>query len=253
MPQEQSQFYNSTFYKRQRDQSQASAQAVVPYLISRIKPRSVIDVGCGLGTWLAEFSRQGVPEVLGIDGTYVSREMLQIPDSRFRPANLSMPESVSVTERFDLALSLEVAEHLPAEAADGFVALLTSVAPTVIFSAAIPFQGGVNHINEQWADYWISRFAVHGYLPVDCLRPWLWEDQKVQLCYRQNMFLLTSDQELYERLQAETSVSAWPARMIHADTFVEVINRPLTLRNVLRALPAALETSIRDRLHRSKS
>jgi len=253
MSQKESQFYDPNFYRQQRDQSRESAEEVVPYVISRIKPRRVVDVGCGVGTWLAEFSRQGVPEILGMDGSYVRRDMLQIPEARFRPANLSMPKSVSVTERFDLALSLEVAEHLPAEAADGFVALLTSLAPTVVFSAAIPFQGGVNHINEQWADYWISRFATHGYLPVDCLRPHFWDNQRVQLCYRQNMLLLTGDKELREKLTAESPGTAWPVRMVHPDTFMEVITRPPTLRNVLRAFPGAVKTSVRDRLHRAKS
>lgn len=246
-----SNLYDRNFYLQQRDQSCESAGEVVPHVISLLHPRRVVDVGCGVGTWLGEFQRQGVSDVTGIDGTYVRQDMLQIPPDRFRSADLSQPKSVSLPERFDLAVSLEVAEHLPAAVADDFVALLTSFAPTVLFSAAIPGQGGVNHINEQWPDYWISRFAAHGFQAIDCLRPAFWNNERVQLCYRQNMFLLTRDDSVRQAAsQSIAHAPAWPLRLVHPDVFAETISRPPSLRQLCHHLPDALMASVRARLRR---
>ena len=71
---------------------------------------------------------------------------------------------------------LEVAEHIPPECADIFVESLTwGLAPVIMFSAAVPGQGGTLHLNEQWPAYWASKFAQHGYVLIDCLRPQLWD------------------------------------------------------------------------------
>lgn len=80
---------------------------------------------------------------------------------------------------FDLACALEVAEHLPADVANQFVALLVNAAPVEVFSAAIPRQGGKGHVNEQWPTYWASLFANHGYMAVDCIRPAVYGNEHV--------------------------------------------------------------------------
>jgi hypothetical protein len=90
---------------------------------------------------------------------------------------------------FDLAISLEVAEHLPEEAADAFVESLTRLASVVLFSAAAPYQGGEHHVNERWPVYWAERFATHGYLSVDCIRRRIWANPAVEWWYAQNAFL----------------------------------------------------------------
>src|SRR5205085_7165879 len=97
---------------------------------------------------------------------------------------------------FDLAICLEVAEHLPETAATALVASLASLAPIVLFSAAIPFQGGTDHRNEQWPQYWFDRFAVHHYVAIDCLRPHLWNKAEVDVCYAQNAVLLAREDAL---------------------------------------------------------
>lgn len=107
-------------------------------------------------------------DVLGIDAPYTDRSRLRIPDELFLARDLTVP--LSLERRFDLALSLEVAEHLPAAAADHFVASLTRLASVILFSAAIPDQGGEGHLNEQWPDYWVERFAAHGFGVADVLR-----------------------------------------------------------------------------------
>src|SRR5438046_10610902 len=95
------------------------------------QPTSVVDLGCGIGTWLAVFAEHNVGDYVGIDGDYVDRSQLLIPPERFLSGDLSEP--VELNRRFDLAVSLEVAEHLPAASARVLVASLTGLPPVVLF------------------------------------------------------------------------------------------------------------------------
>jgi len=180
-------YYTKSFYEEHRGGALRSAEVIVPLVLALLPARSVVDVGCGEGQWLAAFKKFGVSEVLGLDGDHVDRDLLQIPRDRFRPADLSRP--FEVERVFDLAISLEVAEHLPTDCASEFVQCLTRLAPLVLFSAAIPFQGGVHHVNEQWPDKWAELFKGHDYVPVDFLRKRVWKNEAVEWWYAQNMLL----------------------------------------------------------------
>jgi len=156
-----------------------------------VRPKSVVDFGCGTGTWLAVFSRYGVREILGVDGPWIDHELLEIPSDRFVARDLSKP--FYLDRQFDLVLSLEVAEHLPPESAHGFLDSLTRLGPIVLFSAAIPYQGGTGHLNEQWPEYWASLFERRGFNAVDCIRRRVWENPAVEWWYAQNAILLVRD------------------------------------------------------------
>lgn len=164
-----------------------SAKEIVPILMELFKPKSVIDLGCGLGDWLYIFKKCGVEEILGVDGDWVNRSNSYINKNHFQEANLT--EFFQLNRKFDLAMSLEVAEHLPESAADNFVKTLVSLSDKIVFSAAVPGQGGQNHINEQWHDYWISKFEEHGFYCHDIIRPLIWENKNVDWWYKQNCFL----------------------------------------------------------------
>jgi SAM-dependent methyltransferase len=222
--------YTGEYYDALRDGARRSARGVVPFVLGLVPARSVIDVGCGRGTWLSVFREHGVEDLQGVDGDYIDRNRLEIPAERFRPHDLTRPFELDRT--FDLAVSLEVAEHLPAEAADGFVASLTRLARVVLFSAAAPYQGGQNHVNEQWPAYWAERFARHGFLPVDCLRRRVWDNPDVEWWYAQNSFLyvegdrLASDPALRRECEA-----AGPAALplVHPRRYLEWVEWGLSL------------------------
>jgi SAM-dependent methyltransferase len=161
---------------------------VVPIIISLTKPSSVLDVGCGIGTWLKTFEEYGISDYVGVDGDYVDVNLLKIPTAKFVAQDLR--KEWSLGRSFDVAISLEVAEHLPEEDADQFIKALTSHSNTIIFSAAIPGQGGQNHLNEQWPEYWQEKFRRHGFYFHDVLRPIMWTNKKVDWWYKQNMFLI---------------------------------------------------------------
>lgn len=179
--------YDADFYAAQSDSSLVSARAVAPFVLEILHPRSIVDFGSGVGTWLRAFMDLGIKDVLGLDGTYVETDALRIPVEHFLPSDLSQP--IDLGRKFDLVMSLEVAEHLPPECAQSFVRSLTLHGDVVLFSAAVPAQGGTNHVNEQWASYWKALFDDCGFACVDCLRQRFWEDERVCWWYRQNMLL----------------------------------------------------------------
>jgi SAM-dependent methyltransferase len=185
--------YNRRFFADQRDESRESARAMVPILADLVEPASVADVGCGVGTWTSVFAERGLA-VTGFDGDYVDRGALLIPPDRFRAVDLTQP--VPDLEPVDLAISLEVGEHLPESAAPQLVATLTGLAPVVAFGAAIPWQGGTSHINEQWQTWWAALFAQRGYVAVDALRDKVWDDQRIAPWYVQNTVLYVREGEL---------------------------------------------------------
>lgn len=180
-----------------------SAEVIVPLVLKLIPVRSVVDVGCGDGSWLAIFQKFGVRDVLGIDGEHVHPADLQISSKCFRALDLSEP--FHLERKFDLALSLEVAEHLPPAFARGFVESLTQLSSLVLFSAAIPFQGGVNHVNEQWPDVWAKFFEARGYLPIDFVRKQVWQNEAVSCWYAQNTILFARTEEIGTNVSLKTA------------------------------------------------
>jgi SAM-dependent methyltransferase len=186
--------YTREFYAELQEGSRRSARQIVPLILQLVECSSVIDVGCGSGEWLAVFKEFGVEEVLGIDGAYVDPNILQIPSEHFLARDLS--KALNLEHRFDLAMSLEVAEHLSHECAEIFVSSLTRLSEVVLFSAAVPFQEGTNHINERWPEYWVRLFRQNGFVVIDCLRRELWEDDDVDWWYRQNSLIFVNETAL---------------------------------------------------------
>lgn len=181
------------FYAPQR---RAIISAPVLNVVSKfIHPRSIVDLGCGVGGWLSFWQKNFNAEIYGVDGDYVDRKNLLIPEQNFHPFNLE--ERVTLERRFDLAMTIEVAEHLTPARADSFVEDLTRLSDVVLFSAAIPAQGGVNHVNEQWQSYWAQKFLRLGYVGIDCIRPEIWDNDSAEICHRQNIFIYVKSTELY--------------------------------------------------------
>lgn len=182
--------FSRRYFEDQKHGAERSAAIAVPLVMSLFPVRSVIDVGCGLGIWLAEFERHGVGDYLGIDGDYLARETLRIPEDRFRATDLQALTEVG--RRFDLACSLEVAQYLPESCAPQFVSALVKAAPVVLFSSAIPRQSGTACLNEKYQSYWQSLFAGHGYVAVDCIRPAVHGNADVAWWYKQNTIVYCS-------------------------------------------------------------
>lgn len=173
----QSTVYDESFWANHLKCLVQSARVVVPVVTELVGPQSVVDVGCGIGAWLGAFAESGVKVVRGLDGDYIDRRRLCFDVSSFTAVDLRT--SIEIPGKYDLAVCLEVAEHLPARQAGSLVTALTGAAPVVLFSAALPGQGGTSHINEQWPEYWRRLFEARGYWMLDPIRPRICEDNRV--------------------------------------------------------------------------
>jgi Methyltransferase domain len=194
-------FYTSKFYDRDFARTSKSAGAIVPFLLEGLgagganPPQSVIDVGCGRGVWLNAFKDHGVPQIAGRDGPWTRLDRLLIDTACFAPVDLGA--LLAETQRFDLAMTLEVAEHIDAPRADQFVENLVALSDTILFSAAIAGQGGQYHVNEQPLSCWQAKFAARGYRLFDVIRPRFWQDGDVCWWYRQNIVVFCNDRSPY--------------------------------------------------------
>jgi hypothetical protein len=166
-----------------------AAERIVPLILDIVGPiRSVADLGGGTGAWLARFVKHGVADVTLVDQPEVASGLL-IDAANFRPANLN--EAFPPPPRCDLAVSVECAEHLQPHRAPHLVKWLTDAADRVVFSAAIPGQGGKGHINEQVPSYWTAMFRDRGFVRRDVLRPRIIADAQIPWWYRQNLVIYT--------------------------------------------------------------
>jgi SAM-dependent methyltransferase len=186
--------YDDDFFTYIEEGARQSAQVIVPLMANLLDVGSVLDVGCGRGVWLREWRNLGVNDIVGVDGAYVDDAQLAISADKFVKCDLSQP--LRLKRRFDLVQSLEVGEHVAAARADVFVANLTAHGDTILFSAAVPGQGGEFHVNEQPYAYWRDKFAAQGFRTFDWLRPRIRRATDVEPWYRYNALLFVRDAAL---------------------------------------------------------
>lgn len=244
--------YDAHFFRWMTESSGRSAELVVPLLVELARPRSVVDVGCGVGAWLLEFQRNGVERMLGLDGAYVDRSQLVIPEPVFRATDLAMP--FRLDETFDLAISLEVAEHLPPARAASFVEELARLAPIVAFSAAIPHQGGRRHLNERWQSYWAGLFRACGFDAFDCLRDRVWDAVGVEPWYAQNLVLYARRDALAGRDIPLATLAPTDARAldrVHPRIYEARAAATTGLKQLLINIPGATRRAARKRATRT--
>ena len=179
--------YNTAFYAERDACTKLAACTVLADIFRRCRVKSVCDVGCGVGTWLATALELGADRVRGFEGTWVDRNALVVDTDCVVIQDLE--NTVRDDTRYDLVISLEVAEHLQSDRALSFVRDLAALGDAVLFSAAIPNQGGTNHVNERWQSYWAELFETEGYDAFDAVRPAIWQNPEIMWWYRQNTLL----------------------------------------------------------------
>ncbi len=227
--------YDASYYASEGLEALQSAKVVVPLVTSVVRPKSVVDVGCGLGAWLSVFREHGAERILGLDGSHVEPSWLLIPKDCFHAIDLSQP--FRLDEQFDLGVCLEVAEHLPKSSAGGFVESIVGLAPIILFSAAVPQQGGTYHVNEQWPEYWQRLFQRHNYRMLDLVRKLIWKDPRVKPWYRQNAFLFVREDLISTKAEfVEATQYSNDLMLVHSS----VLHAQLSLRSILRNLPRSI-------------
>lgn len=224
--------YGPEFYLDRHRTTQVSARIILTEVVRLVSPRSAVDLGCGVGTWLRELAHQGVREMLGIEGGWVPVEELVLPPHLVVRADLERLPTLG--RRFDLAISLEVAEHLHPCGGGRLIDALCELADVVLFSAAIPGQGGNAHRNEQWPPYWQEKFAQNGYRCFDCIRPLIWNLPEVLDWYAQNTFLYVRESRVpqFPALEAVTVLPGTMVSLVHPICFQRLVNEVAHLRRL---------------------
>lgn len=219
--------YDEEFYKGNYEESaEIMANVVVSEILKIIKPKNVVDFGCGIGIWLKHFKLQGVKEILGVDYNDVEDSMLRIDKSEYLSKDLTKP--LKLDKKYDLATSFEVVEHLPEESADTFVDSLTNASDRIFFGAAIPDQGGRDHVNEQYPNYWVKKFQKRGFVCLDILRPRLLLKEDSSMSSRQNILLFIKLETLREEMEEYLPYYQKDKKLVHRTVLMQ--SKPKIIR-----------------------
>jgi SAM-dependent methyltransferase len=216
--------FTSAYFDYSNESRRQSAKLVLAPIFDVFQPESILDVGCGEGAWLDEAEKLGAKKLWGVDGAWIDHGKIANPLIHFIPVDFenAMPQ---LKDRFDLTISVEVAEHISAEMASAFVSFLCSTSNIVLFSAAVVNQGGTGHKNEQNPSYWVKVFEEYGYKCIDCMRGQLWADSRVSWWYRQNMLLFVNHVCESGKIDQLRDMVSHPLDMIHPEMLEVKLNR----------------------------
>jgi Methyltransferase domain len=196
--------------------SRVTAEVLVPMVMERVRPTSVLDLGAGVGSFLKVFIDHDVTDVAGVDLCNFDPEILVVDESLMEAADLNRP--VDVGRTYDLAVCLEVAGYLPNH--DVLVGSLVRHAPVVLFSAAVPSQDLPNQPHGAFPSDWVTLFAAHDYEVVDVFRPMLWNDERVPFWFRQNLLMFVHRPHLEaHRELAKPSGAPSPLDVVHPELY----------------------------------
>lgn len=233
-----SQAYTAEFYEHLDQTTRYAACLMLGHLENWVGPfGSVVDFGCGTGTWISVASQQGVQETLGIEGRWLDPKLAVVPEDQLLLTDLE--DRVELPRRYDLAISLEVAEHLSAGRGASFVGDICAASDLVMFSAAVPGQGGTRHVNERPQSYWCSMFSAFSYTCFDVMRPVIWDDAQIPFWYRQNTLLFAkrqTDEEMRLRGMVCKLSTGWPLDIVHPELLLTVCQRRTGVRSAVAHL-----------------
>lgn len=205
--------YNRKFYEWIDTETYRDPEIIMKCIIEWIKPKTIVDFGCGEGLWLSIAKKlDNNISVQGFDGEYIDRNRLKISINDFVASDLS--QKILIKEKFDLAISTEVAEHIEEKYCDNFIDNITSASDFILFSAAIPGQCGVNHVNEQWQSYWINKFERRGYFVDLSIRNYFWSEIGITSWRKQNLLFFSKSEQ--------TSIA--PNRMLYDVVHPNIFN-----------------------------
>ena len=229
--------YNREDYNWWKNPAVNSAKQIVPFILECLSIKSVVDFGCAQGGWLSVFHELGIDNIKGLDGKWVNTEDLLVPLESFHCVDLEKYQHLP-TDKYDLCICLEVAEHLDSKYSDALVANLTNASDNILFSAAVPEQGGQHHVNEHPPSFWQKKFENKGFKQFDFLRDRYWKNDGVAWWYKQNI-LFYSKVNLSPKLK-NLSNDFHGNHVIHPEAFSEKCSElsieNTSMRNLLKEI-----------------
>lgn len=214
--------YDKNYYKKHEDGSLQSAIRIISYIKTFYNFKSAVDFGCGIGTWCNVMESINIGNCLGIDQHDYSSEYMLISQENYLKYDLRNP--LSLTRKYDIAISVEVAEHIDNKYAKIFIGNLCRHSDVILFSAALPNQGGTGHINEQPCSYWKQIFEKYKYRAIDCIRPVFWNDDTIEIWYRNNSILYVNEQ-LYNDFIKIIPMQVHPLDIVHPEMLARILKK----------------------------
>ncbi len=200
-----------------------STQKLAQAIIDILNPSSVVDFGCGRGYWLQQFLSLGITNVRGFEVQDFPNDQWVVDKSLVVQCDLT--KEILPERRYDLAICIEVAEHLPISAADQLISNIVAHSDFVMFGAAIPYQEGAGHINENWIEFWLQIFASKKYVCFDIFRWKHWNDREIHWWYRQNTVLFVKESRLPFMAKLGYHHSKIVYSVVHPEMYLLSINR----------------------------
>ena len=217
------------FKQKNNEIKEISAQKVVDILYELFKPKTIVDIGCGTGLILKYFQKKG-SKIMGYEGSWISKDLIKenIANEYVNIIDFENLKNYNAQE-YDMCICLEVAEHISLLNADKFVNFITSHSKLVVFSAAIPNQGGFNHINEQWGEFWDFKFKQLGYEKFDILRPILWDQEDITWPYKQNLLVYSHENNKILNHELKMMPNNKLINPIHYESYINKTNKYISI------------------------
>jgi SAM-dependent methyltransferase len=128
-------------------------------LVADIAPKTVLDAGCAIGLLVEALRQRGV-DATGID---LSSYAIGRVDEGLRAYCRQGSIADEFPQRYDLIVSIEVLEHMPAREAEAAIANFCRHTDDVVFSSSPLDYKEPTHVNVHPPEYWASEFARHGF------------------------------------------------------------------------------------------
>lgn len=214
--------YGKEYYIKHQIGSYNSAINILGYILSQLDITSMIDFGCGMGTWCLAAQELNIKKILGVDIHDYADDYMLISSEQYKKCDLRNEVKLEICA--DLVISVEVGEHVEENCSKQFIDNICNHGEVVLFSAAIPFQGGQGHINEQPCSYWAQLFTSNGYMLFDCIRPQFWNSSNVEIWYKNNCVMFIRE-DRYDAVINRFKVSSYPIDIIHPDMLKRIIKK----------------------------
>lgn len=154
--------YNKEFFEWHLKYAREYSIKTMDYYCQKYKPTSVIDFGCGIGSYLESAYSNGIGDLKGYDigkryaEPFIPEHLLPFIHER------DCTEPIFLDMRYDLVISFETIEHIDPKGTNGFLNNLVwalNVNGRLLFTGAPPEQDGCGHINCHTREYWLNEFS----------------------------------------------------------------------------------------------
>jgi hypothetical protein len=202
--------------------NRSARENIIPIILNLFnrKIESVIDFGCGCGSWLEVCKQNEITNVLGLD-LFCPEEYLRIDKNEFVKHDIS--KEYNNENKYDLVISIETAEHIESEYKEVYINNLVKSGDIILFSAAIPGQWGIHHVNCNWLEYWVKMFNDRGFDCIDIRYKWWGNNYNIPPIYKQNVVLFVSKDYLKINKWLYNE-SVYMGSVIHPGFYSTVVN-----------------------------